>query len=1023
MGVYKIGKKLFIGFAIAVMIAGISFAVIAFTDTNAKVASLSSRNGLLDLAQWDPGRDGFLSLSGEWDFYWDRFLSYEELKDSGLEADAKAEVPGVWNECEINGSKLPGFGYATYRLKVINAREDQLLAFRIPSESTAYRMYINDRLVASAGTAAADRENFRPEYNPNTLQILPPGAEFDIVVHMSNFVYSRGGMWYSIDMGTPEQIQNLDRRIIYRDIFLFGSFFIMGMYYLSIFLMRREDKSSLYFVLMCVVVIGRTSIHGDYAVYRLLPFISYNVIVFINYATLYWFPTAFLLLLRELFPEEVPQKAVRAVVIYAAAITLTTLLLPIHIYTRYTYFVLAMLTLTSVYTVICTGIAFTRGKQDSLIVLFGALALVGGAAYDILVYLKLIPQYVGEVSSFGFFVLIFLQSFVLARRFSQAFRNVNEMSGQLLRMDKLKDEFLANTSHELRTPLNGILGITEAMLRDSEGALNEAQRQNLSIVAVSTRRLANLVNDILDYSRLKYSDLKLNLKPVRLEAVIETTLNVFRQLTNPQQVEISSDIPGKLPPVMADENRLAQVMYNLLGNAVKFTKQGHIRVAVKEAGEMLQFCVEDTGEGIPEEKFGDIFKSFEQVDTSLTRKHGGTGLGLPITKFLVESHGGSISVSSELGKGSKFTFTLPVAREQAAENETVIPVYGPVTTGRESRSLRILGAGAHVLVVDDEIVNLQSAAAILKTEGYSVTAVDSGQAALEEVRGQNDISLVVLDVMMPEMSGYEVCRRIRENLSHYDLPVLMLTAKTNTEDIVRGFEAGANDYLPKPVEAEELLARVKTLVNLKDSVDKAKAAEVAFLQAQIKPHFLFNVLNTISSFCDTDPERAGKLISDLANYLRHSFDFKNLDLFVPLDAEISLVKSYLEIEKARFGNEMRVEFVLDDSIQIDIPPLSIQPLVENAIRHGLRKRAGGGTVTISVGKVPDGVQVTVSDNGPGIPSEKQDRLFAADNVSGVGLKNIHFRLKKIYGTGLAIESDPGKGTKVSFTVPIGGVLP
>ena len=1022
MELYNSGKRLIIGLTSVLMFAAICFAVIAFTDTNAKVSSLSSRSGLLDLAQWDPGRDGFLSLSGEWDFYWDRFLSWDELQDPNLQADVKAKVPGVWNDYEINGSSLPGFGYATYRLKVINAKEDQLIAFRVPSESTAYRMYINDRLVASTGNAATDKENFRPEYNPNTVQILPPGAQFDIIVQMSNFIYSRGGMWYSIDMGTPEQIQNLDRRIIYRDIFLFGSFFIMGMYYLSIFLMRREDKSSLYFVLMCVVVIGRTSIHGDYAVYRLLPFISYNAIVFINYATLYWFPTAFLLLLRELFPEEVPQKAVRAVIIYAAAITLATLLLPIHIYTRYTYFVLAMLTLTSVYTVICTGIAFTRGKQDSLIVLFGALALVGGAAYDILVYLKLIPQYVGEVSSFGFFVLLFLQSFVLARRFSQAFRNVNEMSGQLLRMDKLKDEFLANTSHELRTPLNGILGITEAMLRGSEGELSEGQRQSLSIVAVSSRRLANLVNDILDYSRLKHSDIKLNLKPIRVEAVIETTLNVFRQLTNPQQVEISSTIPGGLPPVIADENRLAQIMYNLVGNAVKFTKQGSVRVTVKESGEMLEICVEDTGEGIPEEKFSDIFKSFEQVDTSLTRKHGGTGLGLPITKFLVESHGGSVWVASNVGKGSRFYFTLPIAGEPAAENETDIPVYGPAAAAREPQALRIAGAGPHVLVVDDEIVNLQSAAAILKTEGYSVTAVDSGRAALEEVRKRNDISLVVLDVMMPEMSGYEVCRRIRDSLSPYDLPILMLTAKTNTEDIVRGFEAGANDYLPKPVEAQELLARVKTLVNLKDSVDKAKAAEVAFLQAQIKPHFLFNVLNTISSFCDTDPERAGKLISDLANYLRHSFDFKNLDLFVPIEAEISLVKSYLEIEKARFGDEMRVEFVMDNSVRTDIPPLSIQPLVENAIRHGLRKRAGGGTVTVSVCRVPAGVMVTVSDNGPGIPADKLEMLFADDNLSGVGLKNIHFRLKKIYGTGLSIESEIGKGTQVSFTVPDGGVL-
>ncbi|MBU7006024.1 ATP-binding protein [Phosphitispora fastidiosa] len=1021
MGFYQRGKRLVIGFAIAVMIAGISFAVIAFTDTNAKFSPLSARNGILDLAGWDPERDGILSLGGEWDFYWNRFLSHDELKDSGPEADVKAEVPGVWNTYKINGSNLPGFGYATYRLKVINADTDEIMAFRIPSESTAYRMYINDRLVASTGNAAADRANFRPELNPHTVQVLPPGDQFDIIVQMSNFVYSRGGMWFSIEMGTSEQIQFLDRRIIYRDIFLFGSFFIMGMYYLSIFLMRREDRSSLYFVLMCIVVIGRTSIHGDYAVYRLLPLISYQAVVFINYATLYWFPTAFLLLLRELFPEEVSQKAVRAAVIYAAAVTIATLLLPVHIYTRYTYFALAMLTLTSVYAVVCTFIAFMRGKQNSSIVLFGGLALVGSAGYDILVHLKLIPQYVGELSNFGFFVLLFLQSFVLARRFSQAFKNVNELSGELLRMDKLKDEFLANTSHELRTPLNGILGIAEAMLRGSEGDLNEEQRQNLSIVAVSTRRLANLVNDILDYSRLKHRDIKLSLKPLRVEAVIETTLNVFRQLTDRQQVEISSVIPGGLPPVMADENRLAQIMYNLVGNAVKFTRQGYIRVTVKESGEMLEVCVEDTGSGIPEEKFDDIFKSFEQVDTSITREYGGTGLGLPITKFLVESHGGSIWVASEVGKGSKFTFTLPTAEEQAAENETDVPVYEPVAAARQSLSFRIAGAGAHVLVVDDEIVNLQSAAAILKTEGYSVTAVDSGQAALEEVRKQKDISLVVLDVMMPEMSGYEVCRKIRDNRSHYDLPVLMLTAKTNTEDIVRGFEAGANDYLPKPVEVEELLARAKTLVNLKDSVDKAKAAEVAFLQAQIKPHFLFNVLNTISSFCDTDPERAGKLINDLANYLRHSFDFKNLDLFVPLNTEISLIKSFLAIEKARFGDEMKVEFVLDDSIQIDIPPLSIQPLVENAIMHGLRKKPGGGTVTISVGKAPDGVQVTVSDNGPGIPADKLDKILTDENLSGVGLKNIRFRLKKIYGTGLVIESETGKGTQVSFTVPIGGV--
>jgi len=439
---------------------------------------------------------------------------------------------------------------------------------------------------------------------------------------------------------------------------------------------------------------------------------------------------------------------------------------------------------------------------------------------------------------------------------------------------------------------------------------------------------------------------------------------------------------------------------------------------------MLEVCVEDTGQGIPKEKLTDIFKSFEQVDASITRKHGGTGLGLSITKQLVESHGGRIWVKSTPGKGAKFYFTLPITRSHPDENDTNLSVLYELaaTMDKQIGNIRASSTGAHILIVDDEILNLQSAAAILKTDGYSTMAVGSGSAALEEIRCNKDISLVILDVMMPEMSGYEVCRRIRDYKSHYDLPVLMLTAKTRTEDIVLGFEAGANDYLPKPVEVAELLARVKTLVNLKIAVDKARAAEVAFLQAQIKPHFLFNVLNTISYFCDTDPEKAGVLINELANYLRQSFDFKNLDMFVPLEKEISLVNSYLEIEKARFGEELTVEFNIDHNIHTDIPPLSIQPLVENAIRHGLRKKSGRGTVSISVQPASEGVTVTVSDNGRGISADRLDKLLGPDNQTGVGLRNIDARLKRLYGKGLSIRSEVGKGTVISFTIPLGGVL-
>lgn len=1016
-------KKVFFALAAVMLVIAICSAAMDFTNTNVKFSSLSPRNGTLDLSGWNPDRDGLLSLSGEWDFYWHSFLDYDDLRKLDPGAGVKAWVPSVWNNYRINNHNLPGFGYATYRLRVVNAKTDTPVALRIPTMSTAYRMYVNNSLIASNGVAAANKENFRPEYRPRTVQIWPPSSKFDIIVKVSNFIYARGGMWYPINMGTPEQIKDLDKHIVYRDIFIFSSCFILGLYYLIIYLLRREDKSSLYFVFMCLVVMGRTIIHGDYVVYTLIPLISFGGVVLINYATLYWFPTTLALLLSELFPEEVPKRVIRGTVIYSSAMTLVTLFAPLHFYTNYTYLILALAILIALYTLMITCIAFIRRRQNSFIVFMGALVIILGAAYDVLCYYQVISLNVGELSSFGFVVFLFLQSFVLARRFSQAFTNVEDLSRRLVEMDKIKDEFLANTSHELRTPLNGILGITEAMLRGSEGKLNEGQRQSLSVIALSSRRLANLVNDILDYSRLKYSHIKLNIKPLNIKGIVETTIHVFQQLCDPEKVKISHALPDKLPPVRADENRLAQIMHNLMGNAVKFTGRGYIRVTAKECGDMLELCVEDTGQGIPGEKLADIFKSFEQVDASITRKHGGTGLGLSITKHLVESHGGRIWVESTPGRGSRFYFTLPVNRSQSGESNATLPMYEiAVGLSGQNVNVRVCGTDAHVLIVDDEVLNLQSVAAILKTRGYSITAVANGPAALEEIHKNKDISLVILDVMMPEMSGYEVCRRIRTFKSHYDLPVLMLTAKTRTGDIVRGFESGANDYLPKPVEVEELLARVKTLVNLKASVDKARAAEVAFLQAQIKPHFLFNVLNTISAFCDTDPERAGTLIDELANYLRHSFDFKNLDMFVPLDKEINLVKSYLEIERARFGEELAVEFFIDPGIHTDIPPLSIQPLVENSIRHGLRKKGGRGSVTISIQPARENVTVTVTDNGRGIPAGKLDTILVPDNLSGVGLRNIHSRLNRLYGKGLSIRSKVDQGTVVSFEIPLGGVL-
>ncbi len=1020
----KTNKKrllLFLSSVVISIIAIICIFIFSKPDTN----RIYPENGVLDLKSWKPELEGVLSLSGQWDFYWERFLTYQEVAAGSTVPDVTVDTPSVWNSYKINGKNLPGFGYGTYLLKVENAPEGKSLALRMPTFSTAYELYINDRLVSSNGRVSTSREEFSPGYKPWVVEFTPAEASFELIIHTSNFTYARGGMWYAINMGTPEQIRSMDKTIADKDLFLFGALSLMALYYLSIFLMRREDKSSLYFVIMCVIFASRTVIYGDFLIYRLLPFISFEAIIAVDYITLCWFSVCSAFMIGELFPEENNKKVLKTAFIYASAMTMLFLLTPISFYTRLVYIVQLAAILFGAYSIFTLSVAFLRGKKDSLVVLLGALAVIVCAIHDVMYQNNVILSNVGELVPFGLFILLFLQSFILARRSSEAFRNVHALSQKLLKLDKIKDEFLANTSHELRTPLSGILGITEAMLKGSDGELSSRQKQNLSIIAGSSRRLANLVNDILDYSKMKNGDILLNIRPIQMEGLLHTVVNVFKQLSQSKEYDVISEIPGGLPPVLADENRVVQILYNLVGNAVKFTVRGCVKVSARKTGDMLEVCVSDTGEGIPENKLTDIFKPFEQVDTSLTRRHGGTGLGLPITKYLVELQGGAIRVESHPGAGSRFYFTLPVANTALKEPDVALGENEPDRTMQElAVSLEKTPArmetpegSIQVLLVDDDSVNLQAAAAILRLGGYAVTMASSGKAALAELERHADCSLVILDVMMPEMSGYEVCRKIREDKSNFELPVLMLTAKASTEDMVLGFDAGTNDYLPKPFEPEELLARARTLTGLKASVDKAMAAEVAFMQAQIKPHFLFNTLNTISSFCDTDPEHAQRLIDDFSNYLRQSFDFKSLEMYVSLERELSLVRSYVEIEKARFGDKLRVIFDIDDGIVARILFLSIQPLVENAIIHGLRKKGGKGTVAISVKKVSEGIRVVVEDNGCGIQPDRLAVLLMPEAGRGIGLWNIERRLKKLFGKGLTIESLPGKGTRVAYIVP------
>jgi two-component system sensor histidine kinase ChiS len=447
----------------------------------------------------------------------------------------------------------------------------------------------------------------------------------------------------------------------------------------------------------------------------------------------------------------------------------------------------------------------------------------------------------------------------MASQLQVSFTQLEHQNAQLQRLDKLKDEFLANTSHELRTPLNGIIGLTESLIDGATGQLPGPTISNLEIIAFSGRRLSNLINDILDFSKLRHQNIELQIKPVGIREIVEIVVTLCQPLIGTKNLQLINSVTPDIPLVDADENRVQQVLYNLIGNAIKFTETGTVEISANaislESSQLadkessvtsqlhslilrskLQITVSDTGIGIAEDKLERIFKSFEQADGSTAREYGGTGLGLAVTKKLVELHGGEIQVSSKLGIGSQFTFSLPISQNQYVErkqwsatvrqslvsrtndrqlitNATFAPSFNnnslldDAPDGQENSRLKIL-------IVDDEPLNIQVLANNLLLENYALAKASSGREALALLETGYKPDLILLDLMMPRMTGYEACEKIREKFTAIEVPIVMLTAKNQVSDLVQGFNAGANDFLTKPFVKNELLARIKTHIRL-----------------------------------------------------------------------------------------------------------------------------------------------------------------------------------------------------------------
>ncbi|WPC40540.1 ATP-binding protein [Clostridium sp. JS66] len=1008
-----------------------------------------AKSGVLDLRDWNFKKQGIVKLDGQWEFYYKQLLTPEDFKvEQKVKKTGLINIPGSFKNYKFGNEKLNSQGYATYRLKVIANDSEDLYAIKTQFIQAAHKLWVNDKIVVQCGEVGKTKNETDGKLATRLGSFYNNTNEFEIVLQSSNFQYGVPEI-DSILLGSESQISEERAKKVGFDLFLFGITLAAAIYNFILFIRRKKDKAPLYFAVVCVLICLRTLLVGERLIYWVFPNMNYIINVKLLLWTFFIYIPVLILFMSNFYTELISEKVVKFSKILGITYFFLILILPPIYYINLILPVEIISDFIILYIVSKMLYMHIIKKSNNAIVIIAMIIFLGTRINDILYEYSVIDT--GSYAPIGILIFIFAQSYVASDKFSMAFSKIEEMTERLKSVDKMKDDFFATTSHELKAPLDGIVGLSKSLIDCNSKQLSNDEKETLILIKNSAKRLSNLVNDILDFSKIKSNDINLIMKPVDIGQLINMVTKSFKSFMSNKSIEILNKVEESIPYVYGDENRIQQILYNLIGNAVKFTNEGQIEISAAEKGDYVFITIEDTGVGIDESDIYKIFQPYNQVD-GINKQYHGSGLGLYVTKKLVQLHGGELEVKSTLGEGAKFTFNLPKLSMNIEKDDSIGELENYDCSENCNKKLEQCKSNGKILIVDDESVNIKVMGNFLSEEKYTIITAASGKEALNIAYNDKNIDMVILDIMLPDMIGWEVCSILREKYSLLDLPILIATWDNRTESLVLSFKNGANDYLRKRFEKSELLARVKTLIDLKHL-----AGEVTSLQGKVKSttkqveelnegfeenkkilsqvikndklktefftnmsHELRTPLNVIWSTIQLIQSiNANKLTAgyDIDKYLNimSQNTLRLLRLINNLIDTTKIEGGYLSLKltkgniistieeitlsAASYVQAQGIELIFDTEVEEKYMAFDgdkIERIMLNLLSNAIKFTEEGGSIFVNIYDLQDKVKISVKDTGIGIPEDKLDSIFDRFTQVDTSLS------KKLEGSGIGL---------------------